>query len=173
MCEFISWKEIDTEKGKEILFLTAYDIFSTKRGRQLQKHTTPGDFVGHGAIAFFYEIDPSKGINRECTDFSDPKYFPDEIVAAIKAGKFRGLGNPEGLLTAPAWKAYQEATATAWKAYLEAKAPAWKAYQKATAAAEKAYQEATAPARKAYQEAKDAAFWDLFADPKNRNPKWR
>lgn len=173
MCKFISWKEVETDKGKEILFLTAYDIFSTKRGRQLQKHTTPDDFVGHGAIAFFYEIDPAKGINRECTDFSDPKYFPDEIVAAVKAGKFRGLGNPEGLLTATAWKAYQEAEAPAWKAYREAEATAEKAYQEATAPAETAYQEAEATAWKACQEATATAFWDLFADPKNRNPKWR
>ena len=51
------------------------------------------------------------------------------------------------LLTAPAEKAYQDATATAEKAYQDATATAWKAYQ-----------DATAPAKKAYQDAKARAF---------------
>jgi len=38
-------------------------------------------------------------------------------------------------LSAPARKAYEEATATAWKAYGEAKAPALKAYLEAKAPA--------------------------------------
>ena len=33
MCDFISWKEVKTEKGKEILFLMYNDIYNTARGR--------------------------------------------------------------------------------------------------------------------------------------------
>ena len=62
------------------------------------------------------------------------------------------------LLTAPAWKAYGEATATALGAYNEAKAPAWKAYSEAKATAWKAYNEATATALEAYNEAKATAL---------------
>jgi hypothetical protein len=49
-------------------------------------------------------------------------------------------------LSAPARKAYDEATAPAWKAYEEATAPAWKAYEEARATAWKAYEEARATA---------------------------
>jgi hypothetical protein len=103
MCEFISWKEIKTAKGMEILFLTHDDIYNTSRGLELRNHTTKDDFVGHGAIAFYYQIDASKGTNRECTDFSTPKNFPPDVVEAIKAGKMWGMVDffPKGLLRAP------------------------------------------------------------------------
>ena len=55
--------------------------------------------------------------------------------------------------TAPARKAYDEATAQARKAYIEATAPARKAYYEARVPARKAYIEATAPALKAYDAA--------------------
>jgi len=60
--------------------------------------------------------------------------------------------------TAPALKAYEEATVTALKAYEEATFTAWKAYQEATFTAWKAYEEATFTARKAYEEAKATAL---------------
>jgi hypothetical protein len=109
MCEFISWKEIKTPTGTEILFLTRDDIFNTSRGAELRQHTTPEDFVGHGAIAFYYQIAANKGINRECTDFSTPDNFPPEIVAAIKAGKMLGMVDffPNGLLRAPLYADYE------------------------------------------------------------------
>ena len=99
MCEFISWKEVTTADGKdvEILFLTYDDIYNSKRGRKLQKFTTPDDFIGHGAIDFFYDLN-GKGIDKECTDFSSPNNFPPIIVDAIKKGKFYLLGTPKALL---------------------------------------------------------------------------
>ena len=113
------------------------------------------------------------------------KAYQDAITTTEKASK-------EAIATAwkayqdtraAAWKAYQDAIATAEKAYYDTRATAWKAYKDARAAAEKAYQDAIAPvekayydtratAEKAYQEMRDTAFWNLFADPKNRNPKW-
>jgi hypothetical protein len=147
MCEFISW----IEKDKKVYFLTDKMVYHTLKGRELRKFCgNQEDYIGHGAIRHYFD-DLKDGENRECSNFSSPKNFPPLIVHAIKVGDFGRLGQPKGLLKAPAWKAYEEAKAPAWKAYEEAKAPAWKAYQ-----------EATAP-----------AFWRLFADPDNRVKAWR
>ena len=102
MCEFISWKEVPCPGGStQILFLTHDDIHNSSRGIELQRHTEPDDFTGHGAIAFYYEIDAKKGRNRECEDFSSPANFPPEVVAALKAGKMWGMADyfPNGLLS--------------------------------------------------------------------------
>ena len=129
MCDFISWKEITTaDGGAEILFLTYEDIYNTKRGRELQKYTTGDDFVGHGAIDFYYELN-GKGINKECTDFSSPNNFPPVIADAIKAGKFYLLGTPMGLLL-PAKRAplYADYEAKFWELFFvpENRAEAWR-----------------------------------------------
>jgi hypothetical protein len=180
MCEFISW----IEKDKKVYFLTDKMVYHTLKGRELRKFCgNQEDYIGHGAIRHYFD-DLKDGENRECSNFSSPKNFPPLIVHAIKAGDFGRLGQPKGLLKAPAWKAYEEAKAPAWKAYEEAKAtagkayeeataPAWKAYEEAKAPAWKAYEEAKAPAWKAYQEATAPAFWRLFADPDNRVKAWR
>jgi hypothetical protein len=98
MCDFISWKVVRTaDGGMEILFLTYDDIYNTKRGKELQKYTIPNDFVGHGAIDFYYGLN-GRGTNKECTDFSSPDNFPSIIADAIKMGKFYLMGTPEGLL---------------------------------------------------------------------------
>jgi hypothetical protein len=151
MCEFISWKEVKTKEGTEILFLTSNDIYNTKRGKELQKHTTSDDFIGHGAIDFYFEIGAGKGIEKECTDFSSPDNFPKVISDAIKAGNFRGLETPYQLLTQPALAKYE-------------------AIEKDALAK---YQATQQPALAKYQAIKKDAFWDLFAVKENRNPLWR
>jgi len=107
MCEFVSWKEVKCPDGStQILFLTSDDVFNTSKGRKLQNHTTPGDFIGHGAIDFYYDLD-GKGVNHECTDFWTPKNFPPEIVEAIKAGKFFLLAPvPAGIFRAALYADY-------------------------------------------------------------------
>ena len=98
MCEFVSWIEKD---GKNY-FLTSADLAS-KRGIELREHCgDDDDLVGHGALRWFYGGFEG-GVQRECTDFSTPLNFPAEIVEAIKAGKFRGMGCPVGLLNDAAW----------------------------------------------------------------------
>jgi len=95
MCEFISW----IEKNKDIIFLTGDDVFRTKEGKKLQKYCGNNeDLVGHGAIRRFYNIPHNVGVNIECSNFLSPRNFPKEIVKAIKSGKMRGLGTPDGLL---------------------------------------------------------------------------
>ena len=195
MCEFISWKECKTKDEKvEILFLTAYDIYNTKRGEELQKHTTPEDFVGHGAIDFYFEIESSKGTNNECTDFSTPDNFPPEIVTALKDGKFRGLGTPVDLLNELGLEMYKKADQSARAEYEKARQTvlaeykkadqsaraeykkadqlAWAEYEKVQQPAWEEYKKVQQPAWAEYEKAKQSAFWDIFADMKNRNPKW-
>jgi len=104
MCEFISWKEM--EDGR-ILFLTSDLIFNSKRGKELQRYDgTKEDWLGHGAIQYYFELNGRDGVDRECDDFSSPNNFPPEIVTAIKAGKMRinHLSNtefPRGLVRKP------------------------------------------------------------------------
>jgi hypothetical protein len=107
MCEFVSWIEC-TDKDDVVhrFWLTEDLIYHTKRGRELQKYCQISqDLVGHGAIERYYGI---KGKHCECTDFSDPKNFPNEIVADIKAGKMRGVGMPTQMLTDAARDEYEK-----------------------------------------------------------------
>ena len=106
MCEFISWIEY---KG-EILFLTKNEL-ETNRGKALRKHLgtqLENDVKGHGAIEWYYNMEPNSGLHRECTDFSSPDNFPRPIVSALKKGAFCGIGISEQLLTKPAfWKIFK------------------------------------------------------------------
>ena len=166
MCEFISWKEFD---GGYVLFLTAKDIYETKRGRELQEYSgSEDDLTGHGAIDFFYDL-KGKGKNKECTDFSTPDNFPPAIVRAIKAGEFRGLGIAKELLTAPAWAKYEKVTDSALAEYEKVKAPAkakyekveapaWAEYNKVTDSAWAKYEKVKAPAWAEYNKVTDSAL---------------
>jgi len=172
MCEFMSW----INRRDKNYFLTT-DQLKTRRGQKLLKSIGYEDINGHGAIREYYRIDSGDGINKEYTDFSSPNNFPPEIVAAIKAGKFRGFGIATGLLTATAWEVYEEAIATTWKVYEEATDTAWEVYKEATDTARKTeqwevYEEAIAPTWKVYEEATDI-FWDLFTVEENRAEAWR
>ena len=69
MCDFVSW----IEKDQTIVFLTGEDVFKTKKGKELQKHTCSEDWIGHGAIRWYYEFEG--GRERECTDFSKPENY--------------------------------------------------------------------------------------------------
>src|SRR3972149_210469 len=195
MCVFISWKEVRrTDGATEILFLTYDDIYNSKRGKKLQQHTTPDDFVGHGAIDFFYELD-GKGVKKECTDFSSPSKFPVVIAEAIKTGKFYLMGIPLGLLSPSALADYEKIRKSAWADYEKienpARAdyekienPAWADYEKirnpARADYEKIenparadYEKIEKPARADYEKIRLTAFWELFFIPGNRAEGWR
>ena len=162
MCVFISWKEVRrTDGATEILFLTYDDIYNSKRGKKLQQHTTPDDFVGHGAIDFFYELD-GKGVKKECTDFSSPSKFPVVIAEAIKTGKFYLMGIPLGLLSPSALADYEKIRKSAWADYEKIENPARADYEKI----EK-------PARADYEKIRLTAFWELFFIPGNRAEGWR
>jgi hypothetical protein len=168
MCDFASWKEIRCPDGStQVLFLTHDDIFNTSRGLELRNHTTVDDLVGHGAIAFYYEIDTNKGINKECTDFLSPENFPPEIVEALKNGKMWGMVDyfPEGLLRAPLDADYKAKRAPLYADY-EAKRDVLYADYKAK----------RAPLDADYKAKRDVLLgeqWGLFLDPDNRSEAWK
>ena len=128
MCDFISWIEY---KG-DVLFLTKKEL-ETNRGRALQKHLGSqfeNDVKGHGAIEWYYNLEPNSGTHKECTDFSSPDNFPNPIVSALKKGVFCGIEISEQLLTQPALAKYEEIEQTARAEYEEIKQPAWAEYVK-------------------------------------------
>jgi len=135
MCEFISW----VEKRGKVYFLTGKELFHSKKGQQFLKTISLDDSCGHGTIRAYYGIDAGDGVDRECTDFSNPSNFPPMIVKAIKDGDMRGLGIDEDLLTKQAWAEYEKVRQ---------------------------------PALAEYKKVKQQAFWDLFANPRNRNELW-
>ncbi len=59
----------------------------TKDGVKLLKPETIADISGHGAIESYYPELANKGSTHECTDFSNPDKFPDDIVDALKRGE--------------------------------------------------------------------------------------
>ena len=151
MCERYSWIMID---GKAV-FLTAHDVYHTKRGRELRKHTpSSDDWHGHGAIRWYEGIPNKKGVDRECTDFSSPRNFPPELALAIKDGKMWGFGITKKMVCMLRKSARAEYN---------------KAYSTARAECEKACSTAYAK----YNKACSTAWAKLWSDPKNRIRAWR
>ena len=181
MCHFVSW----VEKDSKVYYLTGKQVYETRRGKELQKYSgnIEDDKLGHGAIRLYFDLEG--GNDMECTDFSDTRNIPVEIVTAIKDGKMRGMvAEVHSLLTTTAWKVYQEIKASAWKGCQESTASAWKGYEETKASDCQAYEETIASAWKgcqetidtacqAYEETIASAFWDLFTDPNNRVEAWR
>lgn len=101
MREYISWLEhIQT---KEIKFLTADNIFKTKRGQKLRKYTfNKIDLIGPQSILWYFDLNYKDWCQRTCTDFSSPDNFPALIAAAIRLGKMNLTSIitnfPQGLL---------------------------------------------------------------------------
>ena len=146
MCDFISWIEV----GEDILFLTGKDVFETKRGRELQVYCQSSvDLVGHGAIRRYYGI--TGGTKRECTDFSSPDNFPAQIVKAIKAGEFRGLGKDLKLLTPSALTEYEKVGQPTWAEYDKVRQSVWAEYQRAKQYALTEYEKVEQSARAEYE----------------------
>ena len=112
MCEFISW----IEYKDEILYLTSKDL-ETRKGREMLKSVGREDIAGHGAIRYYFNIPDGKGTPKECTDFSTPNNFPEDIVRDIKEGLFIGFGIGKQLLTKPAWAEYKEIRQSEWAKY--------------------------------------------------------
>ena len=190
MCEFVSW----IEKDDIVVFLTGEDVFNTKQGRELQKYCgNSDDYTGHGAIRHYYNFEG--GIDKECTDFSQPANFPKEIIDAIKSGKMRGLGLDGQLLTKQAlakYKKIQQATLDEYEKirqaardeyekieqaardeYEKIRQPAWDEYKKIRQPAWDEYKKIEQAARDEYKKIEQATFWDLFADPQSRNNVWK
>ena len=138
----------------QVLFLTPYDVFNTKRGKQLQKHPPlKEDWHGHGAIRWFYS-NLKGGVERECTDFSSPTNFPPELVKAIKAGRMWGFGitnEMRAMLRKPALAEYDKVCNAALAECDKVRNAAWAEYDKV----------------------RIAAFANLFRKKANRTKAWQ
>ena len=192
MCKPMSWIEYDGN----VYFLTAKDL-RTKEGRELKKYLGSAykeDVVGHGAIDHFYGL-KGQGVHHEVNDFTDPARFPQQIVAAIKAGAFEGMFICPQILTAPAldeygkirdatraeyekiedaaWAEYEKITAPAWAEYEKITGAAWAECGKIRDAALAEYEKITAPALAEYEKIRGAAFWRIARNPENRIDAWK
>ena len=157
MCHFISW----IEYKDEVYFLDDTKL-NTKEGKELLKAEYKDDLLGHGAIRHYYPELKGMGRDCECTDFSSPKNFPDEIVGAIKKGLFRGFSVCVDILTKSAWAEYQKIEQLAYAEYKKIEQLAWAEYKKIE---QLAYAE--------YQKIQRPAFWDLAKQKKNRKRNWK
>ena len=125
MCERYSW----IEKDGAVLFLTPYDVYETKRGKELQAYSRQSeDYVGHGAIRFYFDLSSNSGVEKECIDFSTPDNFPPDLVRAIKAGKmwdFGIVGEMRVMLTDKAQAEYDKVRVETWAEYDKACTEVW------------------------------------------------
>lgn len=153
MCHFMSWTKYRSSIGKEvILFLTDNDIYNTKRGGELIKYCqNPQDLVGHGAIDFYYEIAKKGGIHEQCTDFSTPENFPQEVAECLKAGKMKRMGVMEEALTVDARQKYSEELVPLQLRLNEIENPAWKEYEAILNRANSEYNKIKDPALEGYK----------------------
>ncbi|MFA5377404.1 MAG: hypothetical protein WC455_16755 [Dehalococcoidia bacterium] len=181
MCEFISW----VEHENKLYYLTA-NLLNTKEGRDLKKFLGTAyseDIKGHGAIERYFGI---KGKHHECTYFSSSKNFPAEIVKALKAGAFRGIGIPDvsQVLTkkacadyeskcAPLYADYESKCAPLYADYRSKCAPLYADYRSKRDALDADYESKRAPLYADYESKRDDLFWDIFMDKKNRAKVWK
>jgi hypothetical protein len=132
--------------------LTA-NLLNTKEGRALKKYLGAKyyeDIQGHGAIERYFGI---KGKHHECDDFSSPKNCPKEIVEAMKAGAFRGIGIPD------------ESQVLTKKAYAD--------YESKLDALDADYKSKRDALDADYKSKRDYLFWDMFMEKKNRARAWK
>ena len=167
MCEFISWIEF---QGK-IYFLDDTKL-RTEKGQKLLSQCTNDDIIGHGAIMEYFGLTRHQGIHKECTYFSDPKNFPEEIVEAIKMGLFRNFGVCGGILMQPADKEYGKIARSAWKEYDKIERSAWEEYGKIAGSARKEYIKIERTAWKKCERIRLNSFWDFAVKAENRREIW-
>ena len=164
MCQFVSWKKHENK----VYFLTNADL-ETKEGKKLLKDEVKDDLCGHGAVESFYPELKGKGENLECTDFSTPKNFPEEIVSALKKGKLSRLGTALDILNEAgraeydkivqsAWTEYQKIRQSAEAEYLKIKQSAWAEYRKIEQSVWAEYLKIKQPAWAEYLKIKQSAW---------------
>ena len=174
MCEFISWIELDDT----ILYLTDRDL----RGKRFKgyKDYNAGwrrDIVGHGAIRWFLGIPENKGKDKECTDFSKPSNFPDEIVKAIQECRMTKFGEvPKGLLKGSLYDKYDADLKPLNDKHKADRESLDDKYWADLKPLDDKYRADLKPLDDKYdadQEALDDRHWLLFANNKNRAKAWR
>jgi len=158
MCDFVSWK---TYKGK-LYFLTNDIVKLRLKEFKQYNRNWERDLLGHGAIDWFFNLPENCGVKRECTNFSNPKNFPDEIVLAMKECRMSLIGFNSTLLNQPARKEYNKIEQTAQKEYNKIEQTAWEEYERIKQTA-----------WKEYNKIEQTTFQKLFSNPENRAEAWK
>ena len=143
MCHFISWIDLEGQ----LYYLTSKELHS-KRGKELKKYLGSAyaeDVVGHGAIDWFFDL-KGRGVHKECTDFSSPDNFPDEIVRAIKSGAFKSMGVCPEILNLSALAEYEKIEQSALAECEKIEQSALAEYEKVKQPAKAEYEKVTQPA---------------------------
>lgn len=87
MCEFISWYRAKMpDNSVQILFLTDKDVFSSY-GQEKLKGAKDNDYIGHGAIKAFFDLQNSQAtlMEFENQNFWYKKQFPPEIAVHLES----------------------------------------------------------------------------------------
>jgi len=154
MCDFLSW----IETPEKNYYITGNQL-NTTRGKMLQAECgSTDDTVGHGFIRLYYGLANNFGVNKECTDFSKPKNFPDEIAQAIKDGKFRGLAIVPKLLTKKALAEYKKVWQPAYAELKKIRQPAYAELKKIRKSAYAECEKVWQPAYAEYEKIRQPAY---------------
>lgn len=87
MCEFISWIEAKMpDNTVQVLFLKDEDVYSSY-GRDKLKGCRDNDYIGHGAIRTYFDLDtsPAKRTQYENKEFWKKENFPPEIARYLES----------------------------------------------------------------------------------------
>jgi len=163
MCDFVSWIEY-----KDTLYYLTKECLRDKRATYIDM----ADISGHGAIEIFYDLQ-NRGIHKECTDFSSPKNFPQEIADAIKNVKFRGIGLDVRLLNQQGCAKYYNIEQPAYDKYEKIRQAAYDKYEITGDPLFDEYDIVVKPAYDTWVKIRQKAFWDIFAIKKYRAKAWR
>ena len=168
MCQFISWIELEGE-----VFFLDDNKLNTKEGRELLKPDFVADILGHGAIRHYYPELKHYGVDKECSNFSTPDNFPDEVVEAIKKGLFEGFDICPDILTPSAWAEYDKIEKSASAEYDKIEKLAWAEYERIRKPAWAEYDKIRKSASAEYDKIRKPAFWKLARVKKNRKKIWK
>ena len=175
-------KPLEGGKERECTDFSTPDNFpkiivkAIKRGEMWGfKDGTPARLLTAPALAEYQKVTaPAEAEYQKVRDAAEAEYQKVTAAALAEYKKVRDAALAEyQKVTAAALAEYQKVTAPALAEYKKVRDAAEAEYQKVTAAALAEYKKVTAPAEAEYQKVTDAAFWTLFADVNNRNPKWR
>jgi vacuolar-type H+-ATPase subunit E/Vma4 len=156
MCKRVSWIKTN---DNHLLYLTTYDLFDTPQGKAVREQLSEDDWIGHTAIKMFYGYKPQDriGAEQECTDFSSPFNFPDEIAQAIKDGKFMDVIDSD-ILTVDAFAKYEKIEQSAYDEYKKIEQSACAEYEKIRQPAYDEYKKIEQSAYAEYEKIEQSAY---------------
>ncbi len=82
MCEFISWKEVEVDGNKSVLFLDDEELF-TERTKKILEGSADNDFMGHTAVSLIHGPKAQSGTDEQLQNFWETDQLPKEIQAKL------------------------------------------------------------------------------------------